>query len=131
MSMIAGSFSVNLGTDAFWFAVILSKNYPLFAGLSVFDCRSLHLTIWFSPELTWYGNERIGKTGRPTRYCDYAIQTILTLKALFSQALRQIRGLVVSLVRQLKLNWNVPCYSTVSRGVWGGMEQPTYLMSAS
>ena len=73
------------------------------------------LTIWFSPDLTWYGNERIGKTGRPTRYRDHAIQTILTLKALFSQALRQIRGLVVSLVRQLKLNWIVPCYSTVSR----------------
>ena len=61
------------------------------------------LTIWFSPDLAWHGNERAGKTGRPTSYRDSAIQTILTLKVLFSQALRQARGLVVSLVRQLKL----------------------------
>jgi hypothetical protein len=26
------------------------------------------LTIWFFPELPRYGNERIGKIGRPTRY---------------------------------------------------------------
>lgn len=73
------------------------------------------LTIWFSPDLTWHGNERIGKAGRPTRYRDNAIQTILTLKTLFTQALRQARGFVVSLVRQFKLDWTVPCYSTVSR----------------
>ena len=47
------------------------------------------MTIWFSPELTWHGNERAGKTGRPTRYSNHAIQTILTLKMLFTQALRQ------------------------------------------
>jgi hypothetical protein len=33
--MIAGSFSVNLGADAFWCAVILSSKLPLFAGLQV------------------------------------------------------------------------------------------------
>ena len=73
------------------------------------------LTIWFSPDLAWHGNERTGKIGRPTSYRDSAIQTMLTLKVLFNQALRQARGLVVSLVRQFKLNWSVPCYSTVSR----------------
>ena len=73
------------------------------------------LTVWFSPDLAWHGNERAGKTGRPTSYRDSAIQTILTLKVLFSQALRQARGLLVSLVRQFKLNGNVPSYSTVSR----------------
>ena len=72
------------------------------------------LTIWFSPELIWHGNERAGKTEYPTRYSNHAIQTILTLKTLSTQALRQARGFVVSLVRQFKLNWTEPCYSTVS-----------------
>ena len=56
--MIAGSIAVNLGTDAFWFAVNLSQNYPLFAGLCVFDCRRLqldtHILLW-----ALAGSERI------------------------------------------------------------------------
>ncbi|MDC7716141.1 IS5 family transposase [Vogesella sp. DC21W] len=73
------------------------------------------LTIWFSPELAWHANERAGQTGRPTRYSDQAIQIMLPLKVLFQQGLRQMRGLVSSLVRMLGLDWKVPCYSTVSR----------------
>lgn len=73
------------------------------------------LTIWFSPEVVWHGNEREGLSGRPTQYSDQAIQIMLTLKVLFQQGLRQVRGLVCSLVRLMKLDWCVPCYSTVSR----------------
>lgn len=73
------------------------------------------LTVWFSPEVTWLGNERDGKAGRPTRYTDKAIQIMLTLKVLFSLALRQVCGFTESLVRMMGLNWDIPCYSMVSR----------------
>lgn len=73
------------------------------------------LTIWFSPDVAWHGNEREDKAGAPTRYSDQAIQIMLTLKVLFQQGLRQTRGLTHSLVRMMKLDWKVPCYSTVSR----------------
>ncbi|MFC4157922.1 IS5 family transposase [Chitinimonas lacunae] len=73
------------------------------------------VTIWFSPDLAWHSNERPGQAGAPTRYRDQAIQIMLTLKVLFQQGLRQVRGLTCSLVRMMNLAWSVPCYSTVSR----------------
>ncbi len=73
------------------------------------------LTIWFSPEVAWHSNEREGQAGAPTRYSDQAIQIMLTLKVLFQQGLRQVRGLTRSLMRLLVLDWMVPCFSTVSR----------------
>lgn len=73
------------------------------------------LTIWFSPDVAWHGNEREGQVGAPTQYRDQAIQIMLTLKVLFQQGLRQVRGLTCSLVRLMALDWAVPCFSTVSR----------------
>ncbi|AXK40223.1 transposase [Crenobacter cavernae] len=77
--------------------------------------RRADLTVWISPELPWLGNERPGQNGRPTTYRDAAIQAVLTLKVLVSLPLRQARGWVCSLLRLLKLDGSVPCYSTVSR----------------
>ncbi|MFC4159579.1 IS5 family transposase [Chitinimonas lacunae] len=73
------------------------------------------LMIWFSPDLAWHSNERPDQAGAPTRYSDQAIQIMLTLKVLFQQGLRQVRGLTCSLVRMMNLDWAVPCFSTVSR----------------
>ena len=74
-----------------------------------------NLTVWMSPDMPWLGNVRTETNGRPTVYTDAAIQAALTIKVLFTLGLRQARGLVSSLLMLLKLDWSVPCFSTVSR----------------
>ncbi len=74
-----------------------------------------NLTVWMSPDIPWLGNVRTETNGRPTVYTDAAIQAVLTMKVLFKLGLRQARGLVSSLLTLLKLDWPVPCFSTVSR----------------
>jgi hypothetical protein len=52
---------------------------------------------------------------RPQRFSDSAIELCLTLKSLFSLALRQVTGLVASLLQLAKLDWPVPDYTTLCR----------------
>ena len=47
------------------------------------------LLVWFDPEMEWLAAPRGGR-GRPETFSDAAIQTCLTLKALFGLPLRQI-----------------------------------------
>ena len=72
------------------------------------------LLIWFDPEMDWLATPRGGR-GRPATFSDVAIQTCLTLKALFGLALRQTTGLVASLLKLAKLDWPVPDFSTLCR----------------
>ena len=72
------------------------------------------LLIWFDPEMDWLAAPR-GGHGRPATFSDAAIQTCLTLKALFGLALRQTTGLVASLLKLAKLDWPVPDFSTLCR----------------
>ena len=72
------------------------------------------LQIWFDPETVWLA-EPSGKRGRPATFTDAAIQTCLTLKALFGLPLRQATGLVESLLQLAGLDWSVPDFSTLSR----------------
>jgi hypothetical protein len=51
------------------------------------------LRIWFDPETVWLA-EPSGKRGRLATFADAAIQTCMTLKALFGLPLRQTTGLV-------------------------------------
>lgn len=51
------------------------------------------LTIWFDPSRSWEAAPT-GKRGRQSDYSDTAIQTCLTMKVLFSVALRQTAGFV-------------------------------------
>ena len=74
-----------------------------------------NLTVLMSPDTPWLDNVRTETNGRPTVYTDAAIQAVLTMKVLFKLGLRQARGLVSSLLTLLKLDWPVPCFSTVSR----------------
>ena len=62
------------------------------------------LLVWFDPETEWLAPPR-GRRGRPATFSDAAIQTCLTLKALFGLALRQTTGLVASLLKLAKLDW--------------------------
>lgn len=72
------------------------------------------LEIWFYPEMDWL-SELGGRPGRPQRFSDSAIELCLTLKALFHLLLRQVTGLVASLIKRAGLDWPVPDYTTLCR----------------
>jgi hypothetical protein len=72
------------------------------------------LTISFDPGMAWAA-QPTGKRGRQPVYIDAAVQTCLTMKVLFSMALRQTTGFVESLLCLIGLDWDVPDFSTLSR----------------
>lgn len=72
------------------------------------------LQVWFDPGMEWL-SPPTGKRGRQPVFSDAAIQTCLTLKALFRLPLRQTTGMVASLPGMAGLDWPVPDFSTLSR----------------
>ena len=70
------------------------------------------LLIWFDPATQWLATPT-GKRGRQAVFSDAAIQTCLTLRALFGLPLRQVTGMVTSLLALAGLDWPVPDYSTL------------------
>ena len=72
------------------------------------------LSIWFDPGTRWLA-EPTGKRGRQPTFTDAAIQTCLTLKTLFGLPLRQVAGMVASLLELAGPDWPVPDYSTLCR----------------
>jgi Transposase DDE domain len=74
------------------------------------------LTVWFSDEAiaAWQAEPRRTRGGQP-HYSALAIQTALTLRAVFRLALRQTEGLIGSILRLLGLDLAVPDHSTLSR----------------
>ena len=74
------------------------------------------LTVWFSDEAiaAWQAEPRTTSGGQP-RYSALAIQTALTLRAVFRLALRQTEGLIGSILQLLGLDLAVPDHSTLSR----------------
>jgi IS5 family transposase len=75
------------------------------------------LTLWVSEEVlqAWRHTERTGQRGHPQEYSDLAILTMLTLQEVYHLALRQTRGLTVSLFQLLKLALPVPSASQLCR----------------
>ena len=72
------------------------------------------LEIWFDPGMQWLADPS-DRPGRPLRFSNSAIELCLTLKVLFGLALRQVTGLVASLLKLAKLGWPVPDYTTLCR----------------
>lgn len=72
------------------------------------------LGIWFDPGMQWFAPSD-GRPGRPLRFSDRAIEFCLTLKGLFQLPLRQVTGMVASLIKMAKLDWPVPDYTTLCR----------------
>lgn len=72
------------------------------------------LLVWLDHEMEWLAPKR-GRPGRPETFSDAAIQFCLSIKVLFSLALRQTIGMVASLLRLAGLDWPVPDYSTLCR----------------
>lgn len=75
------------------------------------------ITFWFSEETiqNWYSCERLDQPGRPKTYSDDTIRCGLMIRAVFRVALRQLQGLITSIIGILKLNLICPHYSRFSR----------------
>jgi len=74
------------------------------------------LTVWFSDEAiaAWKAEPRTSRGGQ-SWYSALAILTALTLRAVFRLALRQIEGLIGSIIGLLGLDLAVPDHTTLSR----------------
>src|SRR3954454_6953532 len=74
------------------------------------------LTVWFTEEAiaAWHAEPRTTPGGQP-HDSDLAITTALTLKAVCRLALRQIKGLIGSIIRLLGLALAVPAHTPLSR----------------
>jgi hypothetical protein len=72
------------------------------------------LLIWLDREMTWLAPPD-GSPGRHAICADAAIQFCLTIEVLFKQPLRQITGMVASLLKMAGLDWAVPDCSTLCR----------------
>lgn len=76
------------------------------------------ITLWIDEENIngWYENKNIfKKAGRPKKYSDIAIRTMLLLKQVYRLTLRNCHGFVRSLMQLLKLELEIPSYTQVCR----------------
>ena len=78
------------------------------------------LTIWFTAQAIadWRAQPRATPGGQ-RHYSDLAIETALTLRAVFGLALRQTEGLVGSIMQLLGIDLPVPDHTTFSRRAGG------------
>ena len=78
------------------------------------------LTIWFTAKAIadWRAQPRATPGGQ-RHYSDLAIETALTLRAVFGLALRQTEGLVGSIMQLLGIDLPVPDHTTFSRRAGG------------
>jgi len=75
------------------------------------------LTVWFDEDgvQKYWKPEATGKRGAAFQYSDTAIQTLLTLKAVFSLPYRALEGFARSLMCVMGLDLNIPDHSHISR----------------
>jgi hypothetical protein len=73
--------------------------------------------VWFTDDAiaAWKAAPRTTPGGQ-ARYSDLAVETALTLRAVFRLPLRQTEGLIGSVLQLLGLDLPVPDFSTLSRG---------------
>ena len=78
------------------------------------------LTIWFTAEAIadWRAQPRATPGGQ-RHYSDLAIETALTLRAVFGLALRQTEGLIGSIMQLLEIDLPVPDHTTLRRRAGG------------
>ena len=73
-------------------------------------------TIWFSEDALRDWHPSVGhKPGGQRHYSDTAIETALTVRAVYGLALRQTDGFLRSIARLLQLNIDIPDHTTLSR----------------
>ncbi|MEL7224169.1 MAG: IS5 family transposase [Cyanobacteria bacterium J06576_12] len=76
---------------------------------------SLH--VWLDEDIlaAWKNTEKTGKPGASNTYSALAIETLLTLKSVYRQKLRQTIGFARSLFKLMSVELALPHYSTLSR----------------
>ncbi len=83
------------------------------------------LLIWLDKEMVWLA-PKDGREGHPLVFSAAAIQVCLMVKVLFELPLRQMTGLVASVLEMAKLDWPVPDFSTLSRRQSGAGPWPQW-----
>ncbi len=75
------------------------------------------LTLWVSEEAlrAWYDDVHTGRRGAPRTYSDMAIMCMAWLSAVYRLALRATQGLLISMLRLLRVELAVPAYTTLCR----------------
>lgn len=75
------------------------------------------LTLWISDNATaaWYDKAVPERRGRPLRYTDTAIITVLMLKSVFHLTLRASQGFIDSLFQMMDVALRCPDYSSISK----------------
>lgn len=80
-----------------------------------------NITVWISDQAiaAWNNTAATGRKGRVNTYTDLAIETALSLRALFRLPLRQTQGFLEGLIKLLNLKLDAPSYATLSRRAEG------------
>jgi hypothetical protein len=75
------------------------------------------LTLWVSDDVleAWRNRESTGKPGRPRTYSDTAVLCMATRKEVYHLPLRATQGLMLSILKLLKLDLAVMDYTQLSR----------------
>ena len=75
------------------------------------------ITFWIDEESAagWLNQEKTGKRGASQKYSNLAIETVLSIKAIYKLAGRQAVGFVTSVFELMQLDLDVPDHSTLSR----------------
>jgi hypothetical protein len=74
------------------------------------------ITLWITPTAIRAWNAKAsGKRGAPQKYSDLAIETALTLRAVFQLPLRQAEGFLRSLLNLMDVDLEAPDHTTLSR----------------
>lgn len=76
-----------------------------------------NVTLWFAEEIivAQWKPAATGKRGAVVQYSELAIQTMLTLKAVFSLKYRSVEGFARSLTQMMGVDLRIPDHSTLSR----------------
>ena len=78
--------------------------------------RRGNITVWFSEEaIVAWSPAHGGTRGGQKDYSELAIETVLTVRLVYKQALRQTEGFVASLLEMMGLELRTPDHSTLSR----------------
>ena len=75
------------------------------------------LDIWVDEAVLseWKNTEKTGKRGASNTYSDLAIETLLTLKSVYRQKLRQTIGFARSIFKLMSVELELPHFTTLSR----------------
>ena len=74
------------------------------------------VTFWFSDEaIEAWKAVKTGRRGASGKYSDLAIETVLTIRLVYKQRLRQVEGFLGSLLSIMGLPLDVPDHTTLSR----------------